>query len=85
MASTDRMTRLTNIRDNLEKELEDETARRAALTAAGHPPPTTYSVGGRSVDWNGYLSAMQAQIGYYNDLLNKSQAPYLEHNLRGYS
>lgn len=85
MASSDRLTRLKNIRDNLESELEDETARRAALTAAGHPPPTTYSVGGRSVDWNGYLAAVQAQIAAYDAMLTKASATTADYSLRGYS
>ena len=85
MASTDRITRLTAIRDNLEAELQDETARRAALTAAGSPPPTTYSVGGKSFDWNGYLAATQTAIDYYTQLIAKAKAPYMEGNLRGYT
>lgn len=84
MADTDRITRLTAIRDNLEKELQDETARRAALTAAGHPPPTTYSVAGRSVDWNGYLRAMLDQIRAIDEVLTGEDEPY-ELPLRGYS
>lgn len=57
MASSDRLTRLKNIRDNLEKELEDETAYRAT-----NGPKPTYSVGGKNVDWNGYLSMMLKAI-----------------------
>jgi hypothetical protein len=67
VASSDRLTRLKNIRDNLEAELENETARRLALTAAGHPPPATYTVAGKQVDWNGYLSLMLARIKEAND------------------
>lgn len=56
-----RLTTLQAIVDNMLQELEDETARRLVLTAAGKPAPTTYSWGGRSVDWNGYrTSALQA-------------------------
>jgi hypothetical protein len=62
MASDDRLTRLRNIRDNLQKELEDETARRAALVAAGNPPPTSYSVGGKSVSWNDYYRTMMQMV-----------------------
>lgn len=49
-------------RDNLATELRQETARRVALTAAGNPPPTTYTSGGRSFDWNGYVRAVRAEI-----------------------
>lgn len=48
--------------DNMLQELEDETARRLALTAAGKPAPVTYSWGGRSVDWNGYRTSAMAAI-----------------------
>lgn len=69
MASSNHLTRLKAIRDNLEKELEDETLRRATLTAAGDPPPATYNVSGKSVDWNGYITTMVAQIKAINDLI----------------
>ena len=53
---------------NLIAEVKAETARRAALTAAGNPAPTTYQVAGRQVDWNGYLEAMRDQIKAYREL-----------------
>ena len=54
------------IRDNLAAELAGESARRAGLVAAGNPPPATYSVGGKTVDWTGYVTAMQALIKAQN-------------------
>lgn len=74
MASADHLTRLRTIRDNLEKELSDETTRRAALTAAGTPPPATYESGGKKVDWTGYMATMLAQIKVVNDLILASGA-----------
>ena len=52
MASSDHLTRLVNIRDSQEKIIADELARVQALVAAGNPPPTTYSAGGRNFAWN---------------------------------
>lgn len=60
---------LQAIRDNMIAELKGETARRAALVAAGNPPPATYTVRGRTVDWTGYLTAMQALIQKQNELV----------------
>jgi hypothetical protein len=57
---------LVTIRDNLVAELQGETARRKALVEAGHPPPATYSAGGRSLDWNGYLRMMVDEIERIN-------------------
>lgn len=74
MASSDRNTRLVTIRDNLEKELQDETLRRATLTAAGHPPPTSYTSGGKSVSWNEYVSTMRESIKELNELINVTGA-----------
>lgn len=74
MASSDHLTRLRTIRDNLERELSDETARRAALTAAGTPPPATYESGGKKVSWNEYLSMMVGQIKEMNTLILASGA-----------
>jgi hypothetical protein len=65
MASSDRLTRLRNIRDNAQRELEDETLRRATLAAAGDPPPTNYSSGGKSVSWNDY---MRTQLQFIRDI-----------------
>lgn len=75
MATADRITRLTNIRDQLEKELENETLRRYNLTAAGNPPPTTYTVQGKQVQWNEYLQTMRDTIKELNDLIAQND-PY---------
>ena len=83
MASSDRLTRLTNIRDQLEKELENETLRRLNLTVAGDPPPTTYSVDGQNLDWNGYLDVMLRKIKEINDMLSGSEDLY-EFHVHGY-
>ncbi len=58
---------LTTIRNQLAAELKGETARRAALVAAGNPAPATYSVGGKNTDWNGYLSMMLDKINTLNE------------------
>ncbi len=58
MASSNRLTRLKNIRDYLEKELEDAMA---AIVATGKPKPS-YNVAGRSLDWMGYKKQMQELI-----------------------
>ena len=76
MASSDRTTRLTNIRDNLEKELEDHLAERRVDQAAGRGERTTYSAGGRNVDWNGYLAAMNKAIADANANLAKAGVPW---------
>jgi hypothetical protein len=78
---------LQAIRDNLIAELKGETARRAALVAAGNPPPTTYTVKGRSTDWNGYLTAMIAQIKEMNELVIAcgGDGGLYEQVLRGYT
>lgn len=77
---------LKSARDSLATELKNETARRAALTAAGHPPPATYTVGGRSVDWSGYLAAITAQIKEIDALVaaNGGDGGYPEVVVRGY-
>jgi hypothetical protein len=67
MASSNHLTRLKNLRDNLESELENETARRLSLTAAGHPPPANYSVSGKSVSWTDYLEKMLKSLKELND------------------
>lgn len=59
---------LIDIRDNLVAELKGETARRAALVAAGHPPPVTYSSGGKSVSWSQYCKDKLAEIRDANEL-----------------
>lgn len=69
MASSDHLVRLKAIRDNLESELSNETARRLALTVAGDPPPTNYSVGGKSFSWNDYVRTMLGLIKDANDLV----------------
>lgn len=82
MASSDRLTRLENIRTNLESELEDETAYRAA-----NGPKPTYSVGGKSVDWNGYVRAMLELIKEANDQVQAAGGDdgLYEYHVRGYS
>lgn len=57
------------IRDNLVAELKGETARRAALVLAGNPAPATYSVGGKNVSWNEYLTMMVEQVKAMNELV----------------
>lgn len=74
MASADRLTRLVAIRDNLEMELENETARRLALTAQGLAPPATYTFEGRSVDWTGYITGMQKVIEAIGRQINATGA-----------
>lgn len=83
MASSDRATRLTNIRNNLESELEDFTVERIADQAAGRGVRTTYSVNGRSVDWNGYLAGMLAQIKAIDDYMHQDEV--WEEHVRMYS
>lgn len=65
---------LVTIRDQLASELKTEMARRAALVAAGKPAPTNYSLDGKSVQWDGYLSGMLARIKEMNELVNKTGA-----------
>lgn len=60
---------LQAIRDSLIAELKGETARRAALVAAGNPAPATYSVGGKNVSWNEYLTMMVEQVKAMNELV----------------
>ncbi len=57
---------LQAIRDALINELAAETARRAALVAAGNPAPASYQVGGKQVQWNEYILAMSQQIREWN-------------------
>jgi hypothetical protein len=82
VASSDRTTRLTNTRDQLEKELENETLRRLNLTVAGNPPPTTYTVAGKQVQWNEYMQTMIANIAALNTLIAQN-SPY-ELPIQGY-
>jgi hypothetical protein len=70
-------------RDNLAAELRNETARRVALTAAGNPPPTTYSFAGRSLDWNGWLKAVRAEIQSLATMIAAEEIP--EANVRVWS
>jgi hypothetical protein len=78
---------LATIRDNLAAELEDETTRRLALTAAGSPPPTSNSVGGRSVSWYQYVSMMLAQIKAANEQVIEAggDGGLYEYSVRAYS
>lgn len=63
-------TEWQDIADNVRGELKAESARRLALTAAGHPPPTSYSVGGRNVSWNEYMSTMMQMAKDAQDMAN---------------
>lgn len=85
-ASSDHLTRLKNIRDNLEKELENETSRRAALTEAGKPAPATYSLGGKSVSWSEYVSSRIKDIKELNEMINMAGADggIPDFSLKGY-
>ena len=76
-----------SIRDNLAAELAGETARRAAIVAAGNPPPATYSVLGKSVSWNDYVSMMGAQIKAWNEeaLAAGADGGLFELRVRGYT
>lgn len=87
MASADHLTRLKNIRDNIESELENETARRLALTEAGQPPPASYSLGGKSVSWSEYLTSRKQDIIDLNELINATGADggIAEKWVRGYT
>jgi hypothetical protein len=75
---------LKTARDNLAAELKAETVRRKALVDAGNPPPTNYSVSGKSVDWNGYLAAMTARLKDLNQEIIAADTPY-EESVRGYT
>jgi hypothetical protein len=75
VASADRLTRLKNIRDNAEKALEDWLAQCAALTAAGAPPPSTYSMGGRSFSWASFGEQQMAFIAKVNEMINAEEVP----------
>ena len=58
---------LTEIRDNLATEL------KAATLAHSTNPQPSYSVGGRSVDWMGYKSAMMKAIAdAHQNVINAS-------------
>jgi hypothetical protein len=73
------------IRDQLAAEFAGETARRAALVAAGLPPPTTYSIDGQMVDWNGYIRAMREEMAALSDeIAENAEIPY-EINNRGFT
>ena len=78
---------LVTIRDKLAAELAGETTRRAALVAAGTPPPTTYNVGGKNVMWNEYLKTMQELIKAQNELVVAAGADggLFEEVVRGYT
>jgi len=56
-------------RDAMAAELAAEMARRAALVAAGHPPPISGSFGGKSVSWTEYVTSMQKAIADMNALI----------------
>lgn len=60
---------MTAARNSLAAEFAGEAARRAALVAAGNPAPTSYSVSGKSMSWNEYVSTMNAQIKELNETI----------------
>ena len=60
---------LVTIRDQFVNELKTEMTRRAALVATGIPPPTTYSMAGKSVSWDSYVTMMTKQIQDWNQLI----------------
>lgn len=78
---------LTAVRDNLLAELKGETARRAALVAAGNPPPATYTVAGKTVSWNEYMTMMLTQIKEVNEaaLAAGGDGGLFEEHMRLYS
>lgn len=82
MASEDRTTRLTNIRDHLEKELEDELFERREAQLRGDGVKTNYSFGGRTVSWDGYLAGMMARIKEISEILIGQEV--FELHVRGY-
>ena len=69
MASASHFARLKNIRDNLERTVENELARVLALTEAGNPAPVTYSVGGKNMQWTEWYTQTQALIEKYDALI----------------
>lgn len=80
------LTDLVEVRDAFVAELKAELARRAALVGAGNPPPTDYSIGGRSVTWNAYLAGMTDQIERWNDLVVKAGGEGVpDFSFRGYT
>jgi len=56
-------------RDSLAAEIKGETARRAALVAAGKPAVATYSVGGKSVSWGEWLGGKVKEMTDLNALI----------------
>lgn len=82
MASADRLTRLVNIRDNLEKELEDATA---AFVLNG--PKPSYSVSGKSVNWDTYRQSMLDAIERAQRAVVQAggDGGLYEEHVRGYS
>lgn len=67
--AADPVTQAQAVRDNLLAELANESARRAALTAAGNPAPATYQAGNKQVHWTEYVVAMQKLIADQNALI----------------
>jgi hypothetical protein len=87
MASSDHLTRLLAIRDDLEKVIADELARVAALTAAGNPAPTTYTAGGRTFAWNDWYKNAMENLRKINELIVLAGADggFGEVLMRGYT
>lgn len=80
------LTDVLAIRDALVTELKMEMTRRAALVAAGNPPPVSYSLDGKSVSWNEYLSLMTGKIREFNQMVISAGADggIIDEWVRGY-
>lgn len=78
---------LASIRDSMIAELKGETARRAAIVAAGNPPPATYTVAGKQVDWNQYMQVMLDKIKQINEMVIAAggDGGLYEEHIRGYT
>jgi hypothetical protein len=71
-------------RDSLAAEIMGEQARRAALVAAGNPPPMNYSSGGKSAQPTDWLEKANASLKAMNEEIVALSATY-EFVTRGYS
>lgn len=65
---------LTSARDSLATELKTETAQRVTDQTAGRGVKTTYTANGRTVDWNGYLTAAIANLKSLDEAIAAAQA-----------
>jgi hypothetical protein len=75
---------ITAARDSLAAVIKGELARQAALVAAGNPPAVTYSAGGRSMDWNGWLKDAMDTLKTMNEAVVSAGGAW-EYVTRGYS